>query len=238
MISIAICEDELMHSLFIKNCVETSLDKINVPYTITTFSSGTKLTLAPNIFDIILLDIKMKELNGIEAAKVLRNNGCRSTLIFITSAPEFMPLAFDVEAFHYVLKPIDTEKLESILTRAVHRLKESENNNIVIKQNRQSIKIPLSETLYFEIMGRVVKAHLIDRTIEFYEKISTLEQKLPTDTFFRCHKSYIVNLANVNEFDKQRVVMDNGEEIPIARLKHLNFNQAFLKYIKQEGSIL
>lgn len=85
----------------------------------------------------------------LETAQKLREKNCNLNLIFITIAPEYVYSAFEVEAFHYILKPIDSEKLERTLYRAVNKVAASEDEFIIISQNRQSIKLMLSEIIYF-----------------------------------------------------------------------------------------
>jgi DNA-binding LytR/AlgR family response regulator len=238
LISVAICDDEMLTCLDIKKRMQNIFLKKGVNHNIQTFCSGKELIDSKSKFDIILLDIKMDALNGIETAKKLRENNCSSILIFITSAPEYVYYAFDVEAFHYILKPIDNTKLTDILCNAINKVLQSKNEFIIIQANRQNIKIELSEIIYFEITGRVIKAHSNEAIYEFYEKLSVLEQKLPNDEFFRCHKSYLINLSYVTSFEKNEITLNNTEKIPLSKLRYDVFSKIFLTFIKKEGGIL
>ena len=228
----------MLTCLDIEKRVHDILQKKGINHTTDVFYSGKELVASKAKFDIILLDIKMDILNGIEVAQKLRENHSEFILIFITSAPEYIYNAFDVEAFHYILKPIDNLKFADILYRAVNKLCILPDEFIVINQNRQTIKLPLSEIMYFEIMGRVIKAHLSNQTYEFYEKLSVLEQKLPNEKFFRCHKSYLINFSYVASFEKTEITIDSSEKIPLSKRRYDNFSKAFLTFMKKEGGIL
>lgn len=238
LISVVICDDEILTCFDIKKNVSDILLEKGINHTVETFCSGSELIDSKLKFNIILLDIKMDSLNGIETARILRENNCSSIIIFITSAPEYVYNAFDVDAFHYLLKPIDNMKLADVLYRAVNKILTSKDEFIVINANRQTIKLQLSEIMYFEIIGRVIKAHSNNQTYEYYEKFSILEQKLPTDKFFRCHKSYLINLSYVASFEKAEITLDRNEKIPLSKRRYDDFSKVFLTFLKEEGGIL
>lgn len=238
MLSVAICDDEILACIDIDRQVKKVLTDKRITHTTNCFSSGQALIDSALNFDIIFLDIKMATLDGIETAKVLRNRGCSSMLIFITSSADYMLKAFDVEAFHYIIKPVDKKSLEKILLRARDKILPFEEDFIVINHERQVVKLPLSKTMYFEINGRVIKAHMVDSIYNFYEQIGILEQKLPQDKFYRCHKSYLVNLGYTKGFEKTDILLNNGKKIPLSKRRYDGFATAFLLSIKKEGGML
>lgn len=239
-ISVAVCDDEILMCLDIEKKVANIFYKNGINYETKAFYSGRELIASKEKYDIILLDIKMDKLNGIETAKILRENKCSSILIFITVDPEFVYKAFDVNAFHYILKPVDDENLESILKRAAKKvlLSKEKEDFIVVSQNRQLMKLLLSDIMYFETKKRVIKAHLLNSTYEFYEKLSSLEEKMNNNKFFRCHKSYLVNLSYVEKVEKSELTLQNGEKIPLSKRRYEEFSKAFFDFMKREGGII
>lgn len=238
LISIAICDDEILTCLDVEKKVNDIFFKRGINHTIKIFYSGKELVTSNEKFDIILLDIKMDKLNGIETAQKLRENNCDSILIFITIDPEYVYKAFEVEAFHYILKPIDNEKLEHTLLRAINKILSSHEEFIVISQNRQNIKLMLSEIMYFEVAKRIIKVHSSNYTYEFYERLNVLEDKIQNEKFFRCHRSYLINLLYVSKVERNEVTLENGEKIPLSKRRYEEFSKVFFAFMRKEGGIL
>lgn len=202
------------------------------------FYSGQALSEYDQDFDILFLDIKMAVMDGLETAKLLKERGREFILIFITSAEEYVYDAFDLEAFQYLVKPVDDEKLERVLFSAVNKKIRPRENFLILSRNRQVSKINLDDVLYFEITGRIIRIHFKDRCTDYYEKISDLERKLSALDFFRCHKSYLVNLKLVREFTKTEIIMENGERLFLSRRRAQEFSRAFLSCLKRQGGLI
>jgi len=237
MIFIAVCDDNYVECFSISNRIHALLLERGVEHTIKEFFDGLELIESNCSFDFIFLDIEMKT-NGLKTADLLRKRMKQFILIFITSYQEYVYEAFDVEAFAYILKPIDDKKLLKALQRAVDKSANHQESYIVINKNRQTIKVILMEVIYFEIRGRVITIHCKNNIIEYYEQIKNLEQKISGQDFFRCHKSYIVNLNYVEKFNKNEIIMDNGDRVLLSKRKFDEFTKTFLAYIKKEGGIL
>lgn len=131
--NIAICDDEITIREQIKNLIE----KQELNYTLKIFSSGQELIEAKLQFDIIFLDIQMEGINGIEAARKLRERGEEAILIFITGLKEYVFDAFDVSAFHYLLKPVEEEKFHRVFYRALEELKKREQQKYEKNQKQE-----------------------------------------------------------------------------------------------------
>lgn len=236
MIHIAICEDDppLLNQL--SDGVQKILDKHSIKHHIERFSNGVAL-LSHSAFDILLLDIAMKPIDGLELARKLRRRSDESRLIFITAHPQHAIEAYDVQAFHYLLKPVDTKKLEQLLLHICSLLQKERQNAITIRQGTSVRRISLAQILYLEVLDRKIYLHTQKEVLPFYGKISELEPSLPK-TFFRSHRSYIVNLVHVQYYDKGEIRLDNEEIIPLSKRRYKAFGLAFLHYIKESGDIL
>lgn len=233
MVKIAVCEDELELLIQLTSYVKTILEKHSISHHIESFTSTCAL-FAREAFDILLLDIEMPPLSGLETAKRLRRRGDKSSIIFITAHPRYAIEAYDVQAFHYLIKPVDLHKLEVLLIKLCSSLQEAYTQAIAIRQGTRIWRIPFEKILYLEVIDRKIYLHTLEETISFYGKMEALE--LPK-VFFRCHRSYIVNLQHVKQYDKGEITLDSKESIPLSKRRYPSFGLAFMEYIKESGDI-
>ncbi len=238
MLSIAVCDDELLECLDICAKIKTCLEELKIPYTIKQFCRGKELLLCLNQFDLIFLDILMDEMDGMETARRCRELAYEKMLVFLSSSRRYVFEAYDVEAFHYLVKPVSQEKLKSVLKRAADRERSVFQEYIIASQKGQRRKLFLDRILYFEMKGRQVDVHEEKEIITYYEQIGTLEKQLLGKGFFRCHKSYMVNLKHVDGYNRQEAILDNGERILMAKRRYEEFCQAILSYMRKNGGLL
>lgn len=171
MLLIAVCDDIPIECADIAKQIETILKQSNTDFMIKKFFGGLELIQSRESFDIIFLDIKMPNINGMELAKQIRKQGRQSLIIFITSASEYVFDAFDVEAFQYLLKPIQTDKLKNVLEKATKKMQIDANIDfLMISANRQIQKVFLKDILYIESIGRIAKIHCNNGTLETSSK--------------------------------------------------------------------
>lgn len=238
MLSIAVCDDDIRDGCNIIKMVKMIMEVRRTPCLIRQFSSGQELLAASESFDIIFLDVLMQELNGLQTAEYLRKQGKCSILIFITSSRDYVFDAYDVEAFQYLLKPVNDKKLKRVLEQALGKIEPQAKDFIMISRERQKLKIVLDDIWYFEGRGRQIDIHRKEGTISYYEQISELEEQLKDKSFFRCHKSYLVNLKYVESYNRQEAVLENGERIMIAKRRYEDFCKAILEFMRKNGGIL
>lgn len=239
MLLLAVCDDIPMECAEIAKKIDGILKQRNNNFVIYKFFSGQELLNSRESFDILFLDIRMPEISGMDLAKKLREQGKESIIIFITSAKEYVFEAYDVEAFQYLVKPIQADKLKSVTEKAVKKLLGKTNEDfLMISSDRQMKKILLSDILYIESIGRIVRIQCKNGSLEAYEQIGVLENKLSDKYFFRCHKCYLVNLEYVDTFYKTDIALENGEKIMLAKRRCDDFKKAFLSYMKMKGGII
>lgn len=239
MLLLAVCDDRPMECVDLARQIEQMLKQSAVDHVIKKYFSGQELLCSKETFDMIFLDIKMPGLSGMELAKKIREQGKQSLIIFITSASEYVFEAFEVEAFQYLVKPIQYRKLENVLEKALKKIQTDENAGfLLVSADRQTRKILLKDILYIESVGRIAKIHCREGTLETYEQIGVLEDKLSEKAFFRCHKCFLVNLDSVDAFHKTEITLENGETIMLAKRRYEDFQKAILSYMKGKGGIL
>lgn len=238
MLSIAVCDDEVIECCNMAKRIKEIVEEMNIPCIIKQFQSGREVIQALESFDIIFLDIIMQELDGMKTAQLFRKKAFDKILIFVSSSREYVFEAYDVEAFQYLLKPVDDRKLKSVLRKAVLKTERRSQEFIIVSRERQKKKLFLDDIYYFEIKGRVVDVHGAEGIFTYYEQIGELEDKLRDKGFFRCHKSYLINLKYVDVYNRQEVILENGEKIVIAKRRYEEFCQKVLKVMRENGGIL
>lgn len=238
MLSVAVCDDEMLDCCNMAKAIKDMLEEMEIPCIIRQFYNGKELLRAAESFDIIFLDIMMVGMNGMRTAQLLREKAFQNILVFVSSSREYVFDAYDVEAFYYLLKPVDMGKLKKILSRAVMKFAQDSQDFIIINKERQNKKLLLKDIVYFEIRGRVVYVHSAGGIFDYYDQISILEQSLRDKGFFRCHKSFLVNLKHVDTYNREEIILDNGEKIVIAKRRYEDFCKGILEFMKKSGGYM
>lgn len=238
MLSIAVCDDEVMACCNIAEKIKELLAELKIPCMIRQFYSGQELIQSQDHFDIIFLDIIMRDMDGLRTAQLIREKAFDKILVFISSSREFVFDAYDAEPFWYLLKPVEEKKLKRVLQKAVLKMQHHSQEFMIISKERQKKKLLLDNICYFEIKGRRIDVHETSGIFTYYEQISVLEKNLQGKGFFRCHKSYLINLKHVDVYNRQEVTLDNGEKIVIAKRRYDAFCEEILAYMRKNGGLI
>lgn len=153
MLSIAVCDDEVIECCNMAKKIKEIMEEMQAPCIIRQFQSGGELLQALESFDIIFLDIIMRELDGMKTAQIFREKAFDKILIFVSSSREYVFEAYDVEAFQYLLKPVEDRKLKSVLQKAVLKTERRSQEFIIVSRERQKKKLFFDDIYYFEIKG-------------------------------------------------------------------------------------
>ena len=234
MIKIAICDDDQECLDSTKHMIEQWITENAISAKIYCFDHGDAL-ISKNAnckLDIVLLDIVMPLLNGIDTARELRSTDETVKIIFLTTSPEFALASYSVKAFDYCLKPLLYEKLENVLNNCALTLN-VDHKNIMLKTVSGYQKIYFHDIEYVEAQNKQVFFSLKSgRIFETSEPLYTFEDKLLNkDGFFKCHRSYIVYIPNVDYFNSTEVKIISGRTIPIARGLGKAFGEAYFSYM-------
>lgn len=166
-------------------------------------------------FDILLLDIEMGEMNGVDLAKKIRLENDAAQIVFITGYPDFIAEGYEVDALHYLMKPISFEKLNAVLQKAAAHLEKMERRLHVTYDHRTDL-VPFSQILYIEAQKQYVLIHTFDETYRMKQSFSKIQEELD-EFFYKCQRSFCVNLCHITRIKNSCVTLKNGEEIPISR---------------------
>ena len=230
MIRIAVCDDSPDFLQRAVQLIQRWSEQSGIPAEIYRFDNGDAL-IAKNAamrMDIIFLDIIMPLQNGMDTARELRQSDNAVKIIFLTSSPEYALESYEVKAQGYLLKPITYEKLKETLDEC-SRTFDAEPKNIVLKTAFGYQKLYFSDIEYAEAQNKKVVFYLkTGRSVEAADPLYALENRFAqNDGFFKCHRSYIVYLPNVDHFSMTEIITKSGRSIPIARGYGKPFKEAY-----------
>ena len=233
---IAICDDEKNIRELIGNKVAKQYPEAEIVF----FQSGEELLLSDKHVDILFLDIQMSGRNGMETARELRKKDKSVILIFVTAVEEYVFQAFDVGAFNYIVKPIDDAKFVDVFHRAIEELcsksmvvEQPEERYVMINNGGVHIKIMIDDIVYAEVFNRKVVIHKLNDEIEYYGKMSDLED-LAGDGFFRPHRAYLINFKYVERYDATTIYLEKGTAF-MAKQNYPEFVKKYMKYNQRRG---
>ncbi|WWR15283.1 LytTR family DNA-binding domain-containing protein [Lachnospiraceae bacterium JLR.KK008] len=231
---IAVCDDEKE----IRDMFAEKIGKLYPKADLSLYRSGEELLSSEKEPDILLLDIQMPGKNGMETAKELRRKNKKAIIIFVTALDDFVFQAFDVGAFHYLVKPFDDRKFAKVLQNAVkqsvdRKKLESESRkkempSLLITTGGKHITVNLEDVVYAEVFDRKVILHMMDADIEYYGKMKELEEKAG-DEFYRTHRSFLVNFRYIRKYDATTVYLKKGQAL-MAKQNYQGFVKQYLRY--------
>lgn len=232
MIHIAVCDDEKLMSDEIRKMTSSFFRSKNIEIHTVQFSCGEELLSYEKQIDILFLDIQMRGTDGMETARKLRERRFRGYLIFITVLREMVFQSFEVQAYDYLLKPINTAAFEKTMERLLGSMLNAEKASLLIQKGYESRIISQEDIVYCEIIDRKIYLNLASsEVVDYYDRIENLEGRLNTG-FFRCHRSYLINLKYLRGYKNGTAYMAGGKEIPVSRLRSREFSNVILQYMK------
>lgn len=240
MLKIAVCDDEQKYLDNIQDAINAWSEEKKIPVAIEPFDNGDSLLehLKTENPDMVFLDIMMPLFNGMELAHEIRKTNTVVKIVFLTSSPEFAVESYDVKASGYLLKPLIYEKLCSVLDDCSH-LAEEEPENIVVRTLDGYQKIYFHDIEYIEAQNKKVIFKMINGSYaEALNTLSGFAAQLTADKgFFKCHRSYIAYIPNVDHFTPLEISTKSGASIPISRGYSKAFKDAYFSYMFEKGSV-
>ena len=219
MMNIGICEDELHYRVNIKDMLGDILSTYSINYKIYEFSSGEELlSNYPKDLDILIMDIQMKIINGMDTARKIREFDQNLEIIFMTSFSEFMQEGYEVKAYRYILKPISERKISRNILPCINEIMKKKNNYLTINVKNYVDRIKIDSIVYIETDRPNILIYTNDNKYTTKMSISKIDKILREHGFFRCHNSYIVNLKLVESMNSNTLKI--GEKyIPISKYR-------------------
>lgn len=238
--NIAICDDEKILREQLQALIQEQKTVCKID-SIDSYETGGEFLAAKKRYDIIFLDIQMEGMNGIETAREFRKRNGESVLIFVTGLKDYVFEAFDVAAFHYLMKPLREEKFAEVFERAVLEAekaiqKKRPPEQLLVRRRNHHIKIDKAHILYVESRQRKVLIHTVRESLEIYATMNALEKALG-EQFYRCHRGYLVNLSCITGYTGDTITLYNGESVYLAREKYQEFVKLYMRYLRDGGTV-
>ena len=234
MYKIAVCENEPQILTDITALVSSSLHEMHIEGVAESFLCCEDLLEAfeqdSHAFDLVLLDILMDGMNGMELAKTLRNMMIQVAIVFLTGSEAFLKEGYTVQPISYLFKPLQKEKLLEVIRIARQR---SKSRTVIFHNSQSNIVLELSEIVYLEIIDHKLHIRVTgeEEMVIAAGSLTSAMESLPSDLFVRCHNSFLVNLAYVKELIRSGVVLRGGYSVPVSRKYYENTQVALVNFL-------
>lgn len=230
MIKIAIVEDEHAYAMQLQEYLHTYEQENGEVFEISLFSDGDQIVNKYKpVYDIILMDVEMKFMDGMSAAEEIRKVDTEVVIMFITNMPQYAIRGYAVDALDYVLKPVSYFAFSQRLNRAIGRLKKRETKMISLSIKGGMVRLDVANVTYVESQGHTLIFHTVSGDYETTGTMKEMEKELAEQNFFRGNKGYLVNLAHVDGV-KDGCAVVRGEYLLISRARKKEFLETLTKY--------
>lgn len=258
-VTIMVCDDDRMLRGILQGKIENMCGERGIPCRVRGCDSGEDMLKLPEadtqteaepgqerLPDILFLDIQMPGRNGMEIAAELRRRQKDMILIFVTALSEYVYDAFDVGAFHYLVKPFTDAKLSQVFEKAVEEYEKQSRPGTVqgegrcppkmllIRQGAVSFAVPVDSIIYAEVFNRKITLHTLDGDKEYYGKLTELSEQVG-EGFYRTHRAYLVNLAYVEKYDATTIWLEQGKAL-VSKKQFAGFVKQYMRYISRRGA--
>lgn len=234
---IAIVEDETAQYEYVAKMIEAYAKNAEQHVMITYVANAEEFLFKydqPGCFDIIFLDVMMKEMNGMELAKAIRQFDRAVQLVFLTGVADYVFEGYEAGAVRYLIKPVNEEKLADTLNACFARLSERRNDYLTFRYMGETVRVAMSDIISIEINGHYVSMKTCKTAYEWKESLARLLKMLDRSRFVNANRSTVVNIEYINKITREECFLDSGEVIPVSRGAYVALNEAFMSfYMKQ-----
>lgn len=231
MIRVAIVDDDFTIQNRLKQYIRDYEKEKNEKFKVTTYSDASYIVDNYNgLYDIIFMDIQMEKMDGLTAAKKIREVDKNTIIIFVTNMAGYAIQGYKVDALSYVVKPIMYIDFAQQLDKALSKIALSKSAFLLVTVNSEIIRLDITKISYMESIEHKVYIHLENETIAIYNSLSSLEKLVKNYHFARCNSCFLVSLKHVERIEKDTVIVD-GDSLVISRSKKKNFMNALAEYI-------
>ena len=240
MIHFAVCDDDQATVSELDSLIKALEPLYNQEFEISDFSSGESfckhLNESSDVFDIVLMDIEMRGITGIEAGKKLRENiaSDQTLLIFVSGHENYFRELIDLNVFKFIHKPIITDvfnlKIGGAIQKVLRQRQSPAITNFSIKINRNEIQVPVNSIMYLESDAKKIHVYTTDNTYTYYGKLDKAEAELPSHAFSRVHHSYLINFSHAVSVNPKSVTMKNKCRLSISEKYREKVKKAYIRY--------
>ncbi len=230
---VAICDDENIQLSTTKTALEMAYKSLDL--VVDTYTSGAKLLKVVDAvyYDLIILDIEMPGLNGIDTAKKLRKIEDKTAIVFLTSHVEYALEGYEVNALRYLTKPANSEKLSEIITYLLEQKKKDK--RILLRNSEDVEMVCVADIYYMEAQDQMIRVVTAKGEYRNRYNLGDYETELGAYGFFRIHRGYLINLGHVLRLTGREIVMDDNVSLPVSRTKEAALKNALFHYVRNEA---
>ena len=230
---IAICDDERIQTQSLTQKLSLFAETRHKHFEIQAYSSAEAFLFAyreNRDVDILFLDIEMGQMNGIELAREIRADNETVQIVFITGYPDYIGEGYDVDALHYLLKPVDTQKLYEVCERALANLQKQPRFHL-LPVGKEVVRVYEKDILYAETQGHYLR--LVTKKGEHRLRMTLPELSTRLgDSFFKCSRSYLAGLLHVSRITKTSVILEDGTDLPLGKGLYDEINTALIRFLR------
>ncbi|NLO92797.1 MAG: response regulator transcription factor [Clostridiaceae bacterium] len=236
---IAVCDDEKVYLDLYLNQIKRliAMQDKNYEVIIDCYSSGEELITAYDAgkeYDIIILDIKMKDLSGFDVAKIIRQYNDDTLIIFITSLKDYIYNSFEYQPFWFLIKPVTNERFKHVIMKAVaYIIGTKGKNHSFYTRDAGIISLEINKIMYLESCLRKINIYTNTQSFSYYATLKEEEQKLKNHNFVRSHKAYLVNMAYIKRINKGSIILKNNKSIPLSERRRKAVFDSFTSFLER-----
>ena len=227
---IAICDDESVSAHRLASMVEKQMALLGFSAKTDVFLSAKELLASSVTYELLLLDCKLDAGTGIDVARALRERGSQAAIVFVTAYDEYVFEGYEVNAYRYLLKPVDPMVLRKTLSDFVSHYEREKYLDFV--SGKRVVRLNLNEIMYIESSEKHSIVRHINGSYDTAVPIAELQARIGSYAFFRTHRRFIVNMKYIMEVDKNIIRLTNDERIEISRRNLAAFNKCYMSFLK------
>ncbi len=232
MLRIAVVEDNFADAEKLEDYIKQFCAGNKINYQVEIFKSGDEfLQNYTKIWNLILLDIEMPGIDGMETAKKIRELDEETFLVFVTNMAQYAIHGYEVDAFDFVVKPVQYAPFCMKMKKLLNMMRMRQKKYITVNQTNGVSRVFLQEIIYVEVRNHKLFFHTERGEVEGRGSLLQLEKETEGSTFARCNSGYVVNLRNIKSIEKDTVIMSNGDRLPVSRARKKEFLNQFAMYL-------
>lgn len=230
MILLAIVDSNLQDAQMLEKCVECYMKKKDIGYLSHRYDGGVEFIRSRTNYDIVLTDIQLKDMDGLDAARFLRIVNKDAALIFVTQKAEMAVRGYKVNAMDFILKPIDQPMIDCAMERALKGIPKCRESFFALKTPDSIVSLSIYSIYYVEVYGHELVYHTQHGDYKVRGRLREAREKLKDGYFIQCSRSHLVNVHHMQGLYGD-YLMINGTNVPVTKVHHKEIKQAYLEYL-------